>query len=91
MLLPVMLAAQDDAVEVDKQLAGVISGQIYDVETKEPLGAANVFLDSLFIGAATSSDGKFVLRYVQPGAYRLVASRLGYETYNASVVVAPGN
>jgi outer membrane receptor for ferrienterochelin and colicin len=89
-LLPMMLAAQPEAVEVDQQLAGVIAGQIYDAETKEPLGAVNVFIDSLFIGAATSPDGKFILRYVQPGAYRLVASRLGYETAEENLVVAPG-
>jgi len=89
-LLPVMLAAQPDAIEVDKELAGVISGQVYDAETKEPLGAVNVFLDSLFIGAATSPDGRFVLRHIQPGAYRLVASRLGYEMHDEKIVVAPG-
>jgi len=89
-LLPVMLAAQPDAIEVDKELAGVISGQVYDAETKEPLGAANIFLDSLFIGTATGADGKFVLRYVQPGSYRLVASRLGYKTHDENITVAPG-
>ncbi|MDZ7361524.1 MAG: TonB-dependent receptor [candidate division KSB1 bacterium] len=90
MLVPVTLAAQPDAVEVDKHLAGVISGQVYDAETQEPLAAVNVFLDSLLIGAVSESDGKFVLRYIQPGAYRLVASRLGYKTYEGTIAVAPG-
>ncbi len=89
-LLPIMLAAQPNAVEIEKELAGVISGQVYDAETKEPLGAVNVFLDSLYIGAATSLDGKFVLRYLRPGTYRLVASRLGYETHDENIVIAPG-
>jgi len=89
-LLPVLLSAQPEAVEIEKELAGVISGQVYDAETKEPLGAVNVFLDSLYIGAATSADGKFVLRYVQPGTFRLVASRLGYETHEENISIAPG-
>ena len=90
MLWPALLSAQPEAVEIEKESAGVIAGQVYDAETKEPLGAVNVFLDSLYIGASTSSDGKFVLRYVQPGTYRLVASRLGYAMHDENVVIASG-
>jgi len=89
-LWPAMLVAQPEVVEIEKESAGVIAGQVYDAETKEPLGGVNVFLDSLYIGVSTLSDGKFVLRYVQPGTYRLVASRLGYETYDENVVIASG-
>ncbi|MCI0692932.1 TonB-dependent receptor [candidate division KSB1 bacterium] len=87
-LLPIMLAAQPEAV--DKELTGVISGQVYDAETKQPLAAVNVFVDSLLVGTATANDGKFVLSYLQPGAYRLVASRIGYETYDETILVSPG-
>ncbi|MGH7455655.1 MAG: carboxypeptidase-like regulatory domain-containing protein, partial [bacterium] len=62
-LLPCMLAAQSEAV--DKEIAGVISGQVYDAETKQPLAAVNVFVDSLLVGTATTNDGKFVLSYLQ--------------------------
>jgi outer membrane receptor for ferrienterochelin and colicin len=83
-----MLAAQPN--ELDKELAGVISGQVYHADTKEPLAFVNVFLDSLFVGTATANNGKFVIRYIQPGTYRLVASHIGFETYGEYIQVAPG-
>ncbi|MGH7601484.1 MAG: hypothetical protein ACREOI_34425, partial [bacterium] len=49
-LLPIMLAAQPEAI--DKEITGVISGQVYDAETKQPLAAVNVFVDSLLVGTA---------------------------------------
>ena len=61
--------------------AGMLSGRVYDGVTLEPLVMVNVFLDSLLIGSSTGTDGKFVIRRVPPGSYRLVARRIGYEPH----------
>ena len=58
-----------------------ISGWVYDAESMEPVASASVFLDSLFVGTTTATDGRFEIFYVPPGTYRLVARRIGYKTY----------
>lgn len=88
LLLPLTLSAQNG--EMAKESTGVITGQVYDAETNAPLVSVNVYLDSLLLGAATSNDGKFVIRFVKPGTYRLIASHIGYQTRAENIRVDPG-
>ncbi|MFH1009086.1 MAG: TonB-dependent receptor [Candidatus Latescibacterota bacterium] len=60
---------------------GVITGRVVDAETGEPVAFVNVYLDSLYIGAATGPDGLFVIRPVPPGTHRLIARHIGYAPY----------
>ncbi|MBR9978037.1 MAG: TonB-dependent receptor [Bacteroidetes bacterium] len=73
------------------QGGGVIRGKVYDAQTKEPLVGANVFVRETSLGAATDLDGRFVIRDVPAGSYRVQASVIGYTPQiEADVVAAEG-
>jgi len=57
-----------------------VRGQLIDAETQQPLAGANVQLLELDRVAVTDSIGRFALKGVPAGRYRLQASYLGYET-----------
>lgn len=63
------------------EAGGVITGQVYDRETRTPLNLVDVYLDSVLIGGITGRDGRFVIRYIPEGKYTLVVKRLGYKPY----------
>ena len=58
------------------QTADVV-GQVTDT-AGDPLPGANVYLSGTTRGTATDADGRFRIPAVELGAYRLVASILGY-------------
>ena len=57
----------------------VVEGRVIDTESKEPLQGVHVFFSGTAIGTSTGPDGRYVLRNIPPGAYRLVVSIIGYE------------
>jgi len=70
----------------------IISGQLVDNTTNEPLEYANIGLlrssDSIFIqGTTTDLLGKFELRLKEKGSYLLRFSFIGYPTNYKSIVV----
>jgi len=65
---------------------GKISGVITDNETGEPLPGVNVVLQGTSLGAATDSEGQFVILNVPPDTYTLQASMIGYATHTVSNV-----
>jgi hypothetical protein len=71
-----------------------ITGSVVDLETREPIIACNIILQTLdgkSIGG-TESDrlGQFRFRNVQPGQYRLRIAYIGYQSQTiAPVVVFP--
>jgi len=67
-----------------------LTGRVTDAETGEPLVGANVFLDGTMRGAATDADGAFRIEGVPPGAYRLVASMVGYRAAREEMTLAAG-
>lgn len=66
---------------------GMLTGQVRDSLTQEPLAFASVFLASTTRGATTDDQGRFVLRDVPPASYDLVVSYVGYKLYKRAVVV----
>ena len=60
-----------------KSGTGGIEGFVLDESTGEPLIGANVMLAEN-IGAATDVDGKFVIKNIPAGNYKLRASYIGY-------------
>ena len=56
-----------------------VSGTVRD-DAGAPLPGASVYLSGTTRGAAADADGRFRIEAVPPGAYRLVASMLGYES-----------
>ena len=67
----------------------VVSGQIIDADTGDPLVGATVNVVSLSRGAATDIDGEYSFS-VPPGNYVLRASFVGYTTQEAQISAAAG-
>ncbi|MFT7121201.1 MAG: outer membrane receptor protein involved in Fe transport [Neolewinella sp.] len=80
------LFAQRDAAGPN---LGAVTGTLMDAITDGPLGFANVVIytpgDSLVAGTTTDIDGKFEIKDIPLGDYRLEASFIGYGTENRSV------
>ncbi len=55
-----------------------IAGTVKDVETGKPLAGVNVFIEDTYLGAATDTNGKFVIINVPVGTYKVKASMMGY-------------
>jgi hypothetical protein len=70
---------------------GSITGTVLDASTREPLIGANVILLGTNFGAATNSDGRFVIENVPVGTYAVRVSMIGYTSYvRSDVVVTTG-
>jgi hypothetical protein len=60
---------------------GKLAGTVTDAETKEPLPAANVYLQGTTLGASTNLDGEYFILNVPPANYTMVVSMMGYREY----------
>ena len=69
--------------------AQVIKGHVQDAKTHEPLPFANVFLNNTTKGTVTDGKGGFLLKSIhEPGAYELVVSFVGYESYKTKISIS---
>ena len=57
-----------------------ISGSVRDAETGEPLIGVNIIIEETDLGAATDTDGNYIIINVPVGTHRVRASMIGYET-----------
>ena len=57
----------------------IISGKVFDAQSKLPLQAASVFAQNTTIGTATDTAGRFTLE-LPNGGYELVVTFTGYQT-----------
>lgn len=62
----------------------LLKGIVLDAEKNTPLANASVFLNTTSIGTVTNAQGNFEL-VIPNGKYELIASSVGYETYNQIV------
>jgi CarboxypepD_reg-like domain len=67
-----------------------ISGQIID-ENKEPVVGVAIRIKDTSSGAYTNENGKFEINQVQPGAYTLIISNVGYEETTLDVQLKAGD
>ncbi|WP_457653477.1 TonB-dependent receptor [Rhodocaloribacter sp.] len=67
-----------------------VSGFVTDATSGETLLLANVALAGTPYGTATNEAGYYTLTNVEPGAYTLVVSYVGYEEHRAEITLAPG-
>lgn len=67
--------------------SGTIKGVLLDAGTKAPLIGANVVILNTSLGAATDSDGSYVIMDVPVGNYSLQFHYLGYETLTKTDVI----
>ncbi|PQJ34682.1 hypothetical protein BSZ35_08780 [Salinibacter sp. 10B] len=76
------------------QSAAVI-GRVVESDPSQPLPGANVVLRNPATGqrrygTSTDSTGRFILRGVAPGRYRLAVSFVGYERHTERLILAAG-
>jgi len=57
----------------------ILTGQVLDGETGDPLIGAHVFIAASLMGTTTDMDGRYRLARVPTGAHRLYVSMLGFE------------
>ena len=69
---------------------GYIRGSVVVAEDSSPLPLANVRLEGTNCGTATKEDGTFALKVPASGAWNLVVSAIGYETYRQTIEISPG-
>lgn len=67
---------------------GMVRGIVYEEGIDAPLPGVNVFLEETTFGAASGADGRFVIKGVPSGSYRLTVRLLGYETYHQMIEVS---
>src|SRR5688500_7148503 len=79
--LPGVLAAQ---------ARGVVTGQVVDVVSGEPLAGASVLVSGTTLGTITGADGRFSIANVPVGTHEIRANRLGYAAATEDVVIAAG-
>ena len=75
------LGAQQDAT---------VTGRVLDVQSGQPISAAQVFISSLDLGGLTLQNGRYLLQNVPAGTHTLSVSRIGYGTQQVEIVVAGG-
>ena len=69
---------------------GVVTGQVKDAITGDPLPWVTVILENTAIGAAADGDGRYTLTRLPAGEQTLVVRYLGYVTTMVQVTVIPG-
>ena len=67
-----------------------LRGNIFDINTGEPIIFANLILEENGMGTTSDIDGFFILNQIQPGVYNLSVSYIGYETVVVPVKVGAG-
>jgi TonB-linked SusC/RagA family outer membrane protein len=78
LLLAALIAMPVHAQEGKKTY--VITGEVYDAKTAEPLIGANVIIEATTLGASTNREGKFsILARLVPGTYRISYRFIGYK------------
>jgi outer membrane receptor protein involved in Fe transport len=66
---------------------GKITGRVIDVETGDPLIAADVVIEGMDLGASTDEHGYYEILYVPAGTYEILASYVSYHPYTYKNVV----
>jgi len=70
------------------QNTGSIAGKLTDKEfNNEPLPFANIIIKGTTVGTTSDDDGLYIFENLEPGAYTLVYSFVGYETQEIEIEV----
>ncbi len=58
---------------------GKISGKVTSTESGEQLIGINIVIEGTTMGAASGLDGSYLINNIEPGAYTLIVSGIGYQ------------
>ena len=74
------------------QQPGTIAGAVTSQQTGAPLAGASITIPGTKLGATTGFDGRYTMREVPAGTYRVQARLIGYGTaQDTGVVVTAGD
>ena len=62
-----------------------LNGTIKDANSGEPVFSANIYFPTLEKGTLTDAEGKFTIKNLPEGKYKLVVSSIGFATYTTEV------
>jgi iron complex outermembrane recepter protein len=65
--------------------SGTISGLVVDAETGDPVSYAYLHLEGINRTSTSDRDGRFELRNVPEGTYKIIIHRIGYVTQNLTI------
>ncbi len=65
----------------------ILTGRVVNKETKKPLPSVSVYLNNTSIGTSTNEQGIFYIKGIPSGKFRLIASCIGYATYDELIDV----
>ncbi len=72
----------------EQQGGGTIGGRVVDGVTRAPLDQVAVRVEGSGFGVVTASDGRYAVRNVPAGTYRVTVRRVGYTPLTKIVTVA---
>ncbi len=72
---------------VSASTSGKIIGRVTDAKTNEVLPGANILLEGTSLGAASDIEGYYVISNLQPGAYTMIITYIGYKKKNIRINV----
>ncbi len=82
-----LIPKPDLAARAARQDGGSITGRVTDAVTRTPLDQVAVGVDGPGLGAVTTSDGRYTVRRIPPGTYRVTARRVGYTPLTKTITV----
>jgi CarboxypepD_reg-like domain len=62
-----------------------LKGKVINGETGNPLPSISVYINNTSIGTVTNDKGAFILSRIPSGKFRLIASSVGYLTYDSLI------
>lgn len=69
---------------------GSVKGIVYDGNTHKPLEGVNIYIKALNSSAVTDAFGKFFLKGIEPGKYKILLSHVGLENYEDELKIEDG-
>ena len=73
-----------------QQPTGIITGQVIDSATRQPIAGVNVVVEGTRLGTITRDDGTFTIGGVPAGTHTVRARRIGYGSVPMVVNVSDG-
>src|SRR5205085_3162346 len=74
-----------------QQPTGVITGQVIDSATRQPIAGVNIVVEGTRLATITRDDGSFTIGGVPAGTHTVRARRIGYGSVPMVVNVSDGS
>lgn len=75
------------ALPVSAQERGIVTGQVTDANSLQPLVGAQIVIDGTTIGGLTNQDGRYRLQNIPVGPQQIRAILIGYEPVTQDVTI----